>query len=224
MAVKKSNFKKSLKEPDEFITFSSRMLKNIVENKNKFYALAGGIVGIALLVLLFGYLSEKSANQALYQLNNTMAKYAIKDSAKAPDTVKRELQQLVDEYERHAGGKFAQLELANLYFKEGDYDQAITHYRKAAGDFRDEPLLQKLSKSGLGYSLEAKEAYEEAAECFEFVAAGGNDALADEALFALGRLYAALGDSDKQANVSKRLMEDYPNSLYFELVKEKTAQ
>jgi tetratricopeptide (TPR) repeat protein len=224
MAAKRSNFRKSLKGPDEFVTLSSRILQSVVAYKKHALAAIGGIFLLVVAVLLFGYFSEKSEKHALLRLSQIMAKYADQDASQEMSEIKDELRQFIDGYGRYSGGKFARLELANLYFSEGDYDQAIELYGRSAKDFQSVAFMKMLAKSGLGYSLEAKGEYEKAVECFESVAANSKDAMADEALFSLGRLYAALGNSEKQSEASSRLIEEYPDSLYVDLVKEKAAQ
>ena len=222
MVAKRKNFKKSLKEPDEFITLSSRILQHVIAHKHKVLSVSGGIVFLVLVVLLVGYFSEKSQKRALFRLSQIMTQYADPTSQDTTE-IKEALQQLADNSGRYLGGKFAGLELANLYYKEGNYEQAVQCYGRAVKDFQGISPVGLLAKSALGYSLEAKGEYEKAIECFESVAANPESIMVDEALFTLGRLYAAKGNSEKQSEVSRRLMENYPNSFYLDLVKEQSA-
>jgi tetratricopeptide (TPR) repeat protein len=183
-----------------------------------------GVFVLVVVGLIFGYFSEKSEKRALLQLSQIMAKYADQNASPEMSEIKDELRQFIDDYDRYSGGKFARLELANLYFNEGDYDQAIELYGRSAKDFQSVAFMKMLAKSSLGYSLEAKGEYEKAVECFEAVAANSKNAMADEALFSLGRLYAALGNSEKQSEASNRLIEKHPDSFYIDLVNEKSAQ
>ena len=224
MAAKRRNFKKSLKEPDEFITLSSRLLQFLVVYKNQVLTALGGIILLVLAVLLFGYFSEKSEKHAFFQLGQIMAKYTDRDASQEMTEIKGELQQLIHGSARYSGGKFARLELAHLFFNEGDFDQAVELYGRAVKDFQGIPIMKMLVESDLGYCLEAKGDYEKAVECFESVVADSSDVMADEALFTLERLYAALGNSEKQSEVSSRLVKEHPDSFYIDLVKEKLAQ
>ena len=47
--------------------------------------------------------------------------------------------------------------------------------------------------------------------------------LKDEALYNLGRLYARLGKAEKSKAAYDKILSDYPDSLYIELVKETKA-
>ena len=46
----------------------------------------------------------------------------------------------------------------------------------------------------------------------------------DEALFNLGVLYEKLGDTDKSHQAFKQILSSYPNSMYFDIVKEKLSE
>ncbi|MCD6223976.1 MAG: tetratricopeptide repeat protein, partial [Deltaproteobacteria bacterium] len=70
-------------------------------------------------------------------------------------------------------------------------------------------------------SYEEKNDYKSAASYFKLIVSGNDLFMKDEALFNLGRLYAAMGESDKSRNAFVNIKENYPDSFYIELVKEK---
>ncbi len=223
MAAKRSNYRKSLKEPDEFITLSSRLLIQAMAHKKQIIVATTGFIGVALVVLFFHYFSEKAANRSLLQLSHAMAKYTGSDTLAELDDVKDELLGIAENYGRYSGGKFARLELANLYFKGGEFKAAVDLYRQSVNDFKGYPLVEILAKSGLGYALEATGESEEATKWFESIAANSDDIMADEALFALNRLYATTGDGEKQTATLGQLIDQYPDSFYIKLAKEKAS-
>ena len=58
---------------------------------------------------------------------------------------------------------------------------------------------------------------------FERIANSDNPVAQDVALFNLGRLYAELGDADKSRTAYRRLISEFQESVYYELVNEKLA-
>jgi TolA-binding protein len=45
----------------------------------------------------------------------------------------------------------------------------------------------------------------------------------DEALFNLGRLYAAMGENEKSTAAFKKIVSDYTDSIYIELARERVS-
>jgi tetratricopeptide (TPR) repeat protein len=75
----------------------------------------------------------------------------------------------------------------------------------------------------LGYAYEAKKEYETALEYFEKISMGSDPVLRAEALFNMGRLYAALGNAEKSQQAYRKIVADSPQSFYAELAKERTG-
>jgi len=83
--------------------------------------------------------------------------------------------------------------------------------------------VEYLVLSGLGYSYAAKQEYQEAATYFEKIASGPESIMKDEALFNLGSIYHALGNPEKSKEFYKKIVSEYPDSIYSELAKDKVA-
>ena len=190
---KKVSRKKLLKEPDEFITFSGKLIQFGMQHQKQI-TYAVGIV-IALIVLFAGYrfFSARSENKAMSVLNQAVAKYemAIKtgNANQAYQSVAEDFQKILSQYENRDGGKLAGVIFANICFEAGEYNRSIELYAKAQDDFRDHPIFYNLILSGLGYAYEQINENERAASYFEKIVASDNQALHAEALFNLGVLY-----------------------------------
>ena len=112
---------------------------------------------------------------------------------------------------------------ANICYESGDYDTAIANYTKALREFSDDPSITLFIQSSLGYAYEAKQDFQTATTYFEQVASSPNTFLKDEALYNLGRLYAKTGDAEKSKKAFDSILSDHPNSIYVEMVEEKTT-
>lgn len=225
MAIKRYKGKKSLKQPDEFITFSSKLLQHVIQHKTKFiYALAG-IVFVVLTISALAYFSRKAEDRSLLLLNQAMARYESvqveSDLVTAYNIVKEDLEAITDTYKNKAGGKLANFYLAGCSFAAGDFQQAETLYQKSVSDFSGIVPFEALAKSGLGYCLEQQGNREAAAEIFSNMPDSADSLMGDEILFALGRQYAAIGKIARQMKTAEKLVETYPQSIYINILKEK---
>ncbi len=227
MAKNKKTRKQLLKEPDKFMTFSSRLIEELKNHKVQ----AAWTLGIFIIVLIvisgFLYQSNRAEYNSFVMLEQCMAKYrmAVKTDGQvnAYHNVKDDFQKIIDKYPKKTGGKLTQVVFANICYNAADFDNAIEIYNKALGSFGDSPSLRNLILSSLGYSYEGKKDYKKAAANFEMIVSGSGLIMKDEAYFNLGRLYAEMDDKVKSIEAFKKILSDYPGSIYIDLVKERIA-
>jgi tetratricopeptide (TPR) repeat protein len=216
--------RKSLKEPDEFISFSSKLLQRALLYKTKL--IAAGMVLLGMMILVSGilYLSEKAENKGSLLLSRAMNRYAVakKDSGpeKAYEVVSADFQKILDEYSGKNCGKFARINFAAICFQSAKFDKAITLYTQAMDDFKAVPFFKNMAVRGLGYTYEEKKEYTKAAELFESLSTDPNAIMVDEALFTLGRLYGLLGNNDKRSQVMGKISDNYPESIYKDMARQ----
>lgn len=216
--------KKSLKEPDEFISFSSRMLQLAVAHKTKTIWAVTGFLGIVLITSGIHYYSQKAENKGSETLTRIMNQYESSERMSGPkiayETVMKDFQKLLEDYSQKDCGKFARLLFAGISFRAGDIDNAIPLFSQSKKDYDREPFLKNIAAIGLGYAYENKKEYSKAAEVFEALSSDPNLIMADEAMFALGRLYGLMQKNDLRAQVMGKLKSNYPNSIYKDLYSE----
>ena len=224
MAIKRYS-RKSLKQPDEFITFSSRLLKTVVLHRNKVVSALAGIVAVVLIVSGVGYFSKKRETSAFMLLNKAVAEYESLQKEGSPseayEAAKNSLEEIVKTYGNKMGGKLANLYLADCSFSAGEFSRAEELYRKAVKDFSGKAPFDYLAKSSIGYSLEQQGKYEEAADVFSEISSDDGSIMGDESLFALSREYGFMGNTDLQFESARKLMGAYPQSIYVNVLKEK---
>jgi len=227
MAKKKITRKELLNEPDEFISFSSRLLDLIATHKLKilYFICALALIGIALSG--YGYFSLKSEGRAFAMLEKAKMDYVVslgKDGPeKALHEVKDDFMQIIEKYSGNHGGKMASLELANIYYNSGDMDLSIEQYGKALNAFNDNNAVKCWILSSLGYAYEAKNDFKSAINHFEMIISEPNNFLKDEALFNLGRLFAVMGDEKKSKAAYQKIISDFKESFYLEIAKERVS-
>jgi tetratricopeptide (TPR) repeat protein len=219
--------KRDLQDPDEFMTFWTKFFDFTVRHKIKVLcALISVVVLIFVATFVVIYL-KKAENKAFYLLQQGIAKYQTLVNEGKPDKAYQEAEKdfglIMEKYSGRKGGKLARFTYAGMCYTAGDYDKAITNFKKSLLDLNDEPFLKNLILSGLGYSYKAKNDYKTSAKYFEMIVTTSDDGIKDEALFNLGELYAAIGDKKKSIEAFKKILSDYPESMYTEIVREKVA-
>jgi len=229
MAIKKKvSRKKLLKEPDEFLTLSARLFQFVVKHKYQMLATLGGVILIVLAVSGWSYHSHQRANESLAQLQKSWNRYETlrngkdKDPVLAFQEVRAEFEQLIADSGDKPGGKMARVIFADICFDAGEADKAIALYKSALEDFT-QPFYRDQILNGLGYAYEAKKEYNTALEYFEKISVGSDPVLKAEALFNMGRLYAALGNAEKSQQAYQKIVADSPQSFYAELAKERSG-
>ena len=229
MAKKQKKTRKELlKEPDEFLTFSAKMLNFIMENKKQIGYGAGVVVAVILIISGFRFFSNRAENSASELLQNSVAKYSALISTNTPpdkayQDISEDFKLILDKYGSKQAGKKARLMYANVCYAGGDYEQARDLYNQALKDFEEHPLIHLEILTSLGYVHGQLNDHAAAVDYFEKVAAGSEKIMRDEALFQLGLLYEKLGEPQKSKTAFETLVSDHQNSIYFDMAKEKIA-
>jgi predicted negative regulator of RcsB-dependent stress response len=217
--------KKELNEPDEFISLSGRFLQFVLENKVQMISGAGVLFALVIIFIGFHYNSLQNENKASALLASTMIKYQslVKDMgpAKAFEDIKNDFNAIQEKYSRTVAGEFAQVNMANIYYDSGDYENAAAQYEKALKIFQDDPTFKNIILNGLGCSYEALNKNDLAIKYFEMIVLGPSNIMKGEALFNLGRIYALMEENTKSIDSFKQLISDHEDCIYIELAKER---
>jgi len=224
--IKKTR-KELLKEPDEFITISGKLIGFMVAYKNQLTYALGIIVALALIFSGFRFFSIRSEKRASELLGQGLAKYEkLRTDAQpleAYDQVSADFQLILDKYGSKQNGKIARLMYANICYEAGKYVQAIKLYKSSLKDFEKHPAIQKQVVSSLGYAYEQQEDYTSAASYFEKLSAAPDTSMRSEALYRLGWLYDKLGQPEKSKEAYNKIISDHQDFIYIDLVKERMS-
>jgi len=226
MAKKKVTRKELLNEPDEFITFSAKLLKIMATYKVQLSYGIGLLILIGIIYSGTSYFSYRSESRAFAVLEKTMKNYEILREKNGPEKAFKEVNndfvKIIDKYSGNRGGKIARIEFANISINAGDTDGAIALYRKALEDFNDDKTLKNIILSGLGYAYEEKNDSKSAVKYFEMIVSESDAFLKDEALFNLGRIYAAMGNKKMSRDAYKKIVSEFADSFYLAIAKERS--
>ena len=217
--------KQLLKEPDEFITTTGRIIQ-WGQQYARLLTIAGGIIAILLVVVTtYRYYDNWVENKAFLLLDEVVRKYetqkASSDIMEAYQSTKEDFETLIQKYDNTDGGQVAMFVFAGISNDAGDADRAIELYEAGLNYFKSESGYQNFILSGLGYAYERNHDVNKAAGYFQKIVDGSDPAVKDLALFNLGRLYQQMGDIEKSKAAYTRLTNEYTDSMYYEVAKEK---
>jgi len=219
--------KELLKKPDEFLTLSARMLQFALGHRTQVTWSVAALLCVLLVSAAVGYLINMAEGKASQMLNQSMAKYAdslkVDGPVEAASDVENDFEAILDKYSSRDAARFARLIYADICFNAGLLERAVDLYQAALEDFGTMQPYRNLILTSLGIAYEENQDYDAAVQHFERIIGSGEALMKDEALFALGRLYAALEQTDRSREAYSQLIEEYPGSFQAEIARDKTA-
>jgi tetratricopeptide (TPR) repeat protein len=228
MAKKRKKTRKELlREPDEFMTISGKLIGFAVDHKNQLAYALGIIVILALIISGYRFFSIRAENNAAALLDKNLTKYNSLKADKQPDEVYGEVsadfQFILDKYKGKESAKLARIIYANICYNAGKYKQAIELFKTALTDFAKYPMIHQQILSNLGYAYEQEKDYSTAVGYFEKISTAPEPIMRDEALFHLGRLYDKLGENEKSQEAYNKILTDHQDFIYIDLVTERMS-
>lgn len=221
----KKTRKELLREPDEFITITGKLIGFAVDHKNQLIYALGIIVVLTLIFSGYRFFSIRSENNASALLDQGLLKYNGLKTEKQPDEIYSEVSEdfkfILKKYKGKESAKLARLIYANICYNAGKYKLAIELYKKALLDFNKNPTIYSQILSNLGYAYEQEKDYSTAVGYFEKIVSAPKPIMRDEALYHLGRLYDKLGEKEKSREAYNKILTDHQDFIYIDLVKER---
>ncbi len=223
----KKTRKELLKEPDEFMTLTGKVIEFAASHRTQLTYGLGIILALTIVIAGIRLFSTRAENKASAMLDLSMTEYNSLKAQKKPDevysAVSGSFQKILQAYGGKDSGKLARLIYANICYDAGKYEQAIKLYNTSLKDFEDQPMIRGQILSSLGYAYEQQKEYSTAVGYFEKISSAPEQLLRDEALFHLGRLYNKLGQSEKSKAAYQKILSDHPDFIYIDIVKEQIS-
>jgi tetratricopeptide (TPR) repeat protein len=225
MAKKRVTRKQLLKEPDEFITSTGKLIGWARENSRSLGIGAGIFFALIIGLSAYIYFNERRASTAQMMFSQALTKYQTeldkKGNVEALAAVRADFDLLISKYGNLPAGKLGRVFYGHVSNSGLDYDKAIGHYQKALDDFGGESSLTNIILNGLATAHHEKGEYPQAIERYRKILEGSTIILKDVALFNLGKLYEQIGEAEKSREAYQQLSTDFPDSMYANIVREK---
>jgi tetratricopeptide (TPR) repeat protein len=224
MTAKKKTRKQLLKEPDEFITLTGQAITFVTGYQKQISYLLCTIMAIAMIFFGYRFFAQRAETKAFTRLGQTQSKYdTLKKTTSetaAYSQVSEAFQSIIDKYGGNAAGKLARVMYANISYEAQQYEKAIALYKQSLNDFKDDQLVYNMVLSNLGHAYQRVDDEQNAAAYFEKAASATDSPIREEALFNLGLMYEKLGETAKSQKMLQEILNNHPDSIYFDLVEE----
>ena len=224
MAAKKKTRKQLLKEPDEFITFTSKAITFFTAYQKQISYILSTIVVIAVIFFGYRFFAQRAEIKAFTLLGQTQSKYnTLKETSSetaAYNQVSEAFQNIIKKYGGNAAGKFARLIYANICYDAAQYEKAIALYKQSLNDFKDDKFVHNMILSNLGYAYQRVNDGQNAIAYFEKAASATALPIREEALFNLGLMYEKSGEDAKSQKVLNEILNTSPDSIYADMIEE----
>ena len=228
MATKKRVIRKKMKEPDQFITFSTKAMKYINENRKELtLAIGVAVVAIIISIVIYSVLKtqKEEASFMFGQISEIMQKPVIaKEEAKEQElpegfetyeTMDKKIEDamkainsLKDKYSSSSVSKLATLYKSSLYLQDNKIDDAVMSaelYLKEQSD----SSLNFLAQEILGYSYETKGDKEKALGMFENMSKTENKIIKAYGIYHSARILESLNKIDEAKDKYNEIVKDY---------------
>lgn len=206
MAAKLS--KKELMGPDAFQSTMENLKDYIEENKTRFYVIVLAII-LAILIavgIYFYWSNYQSSALRLY----AKAQDNLTKNKEKPDVAKNSIpifKELVDKYPYSWSAKTALYNLGNIYYEQGDIDNAIKSYKSYLSvTSSDNAGIRFMALTSLGYCYESKKDYKSALDYFQQAQKSNNTGFEAIGYRNIARIY-------EQINDKKKALENYQSAL-----------
>ena len=232
--LSKKAIKQELAQPDEFISRGEQALQHLVDNRNRYLMVLGGLVAILVIVNIIGYFID-SKNEAIskafaeaLEVYNAEVVESEEDAGggeKSPDKLTFatsgekhtaavvKLRAMTNDHGSSSYGNVARFYLANSLFMLKQYDKALTTYQEfleTGGESVDQ--FQFLAYHNIAQCYDSKGELEKAIEAYQTILAMEGDAWKDEANFRIAQIYKRQGKIQESIKLLLELQEKYPDS------------
>jgi len=200
--------KKNLKE-DKLVTFYFNAQTWIGENSKIIIIAATAIVFIIAATFLYNNSKLKNESTASVELSKAVSAFQENDIPKALPL----LNNIVENYGNTRSGKLATFYLANSFFKNGDYENALNNFKKFSSGFKGDDLIKSSAMAGIAACYEQQGDYVKAAEQYVKTAKKFNKNFKAPAyLVKAARCYNLAQNSEKAIEILDQIIEQYPES------------
>ncbi len=223
MAAKLS--KKDLKQPDAFQSTVEVIQDYILENQKRFYAIVTAIVLAAIIAFsIYMYWNNyQSSAREMYAKAQANVARNIETPEDAMNNIKI-YQELINKYPHSWSARMAHYHIGNLYYNLGDFDKAISDYKKfVSSRISDQAGIKFLALTSIGYCYEAKKDFNSALEYFQKAQESNNVGFESIGFRNMGRAYEQLNDNKSALENYKKALEKTTDPAMVIFIKHKIS-
>jgi len=228
----KKTSRKELREPDDFISFTTKAIEWASEQK---FALIIGSVALALVILgSYGFRwyqvsKDKAASADFFEAKEILkapVNPAIGDSEGVPlektfasnkEKFEDALEKMERVYKAHSASHAALLAtyfIGELHRKMGNYEKAAQYLKEYLNEEGEEAELAAFAWEGIAATLESQGKLSEAREQYRRLTKPPYHMQPDRGFYHLARLEQIEGNKEEAAKKFKEILEKYPETIF----------
>ena len=209
MAAKRNRPTKRELEEDQFVEWMVQASDYVKERGRTF---AAGAAAVVVIILAVNYV-QASRESARTEAATLLGEALMAEQGGQQDQAIRLGEQLLSEYGGTSASAHGTVMLGNRYFNQGRYAEAETLYQTYLTDYGDLDVLVFAAWRGVAACYEALEQYDKAAAKYaEYANVHAGNMAASLALMDAARCYGAMGDTQRQRDLLKRVTRDFASS------------
>ncbi|MCK4417430.1 MAG: tetratricopeptide repeat protein [Candidatus Latescibacteria bacterium] len=194
---------------DKFITTVMKLAGTIQRNSKRF-AIGTAVVLVAVVVVVV--ITQHRKRQQV-QATEVLGEAQMAKWVGETDEVEKLYQRVTQQFGGTRSSGEAWVALGNLYFKEGQVNEAKTAFQRYLKKYSDDPILTYTAWSGIAACLEEEGRYSEAAQKHRSFADRHQDsAWATRALWDACRCFRLSGEFQEAKMVLQQIIDLYPDS------------
>lgn len=223
MAKKKIKRKELLKEPDEFLTFSSRLFYWI-HTHQRHLAYAGAVIlGLFALYMAgyfyYGHLNKQGQTHYNLAYQTMTSNMKPDNDPKKWEEAERLFKKVVKDYSLSKVSRLALPEAAYAAYRQKRYDEAISLYANFLHKIGDDPQYRILTQIALATCYEAKGELAKAAKQLEPITQDMTSPFRELAMMNLARVYRLEHKQKDAKKILEQFVKQFPDSPFLPMVK-----
>jgi len=215
--------KELLKEPDEFLTLSSRFF-NWVTTHQRHLAYVGIVVAGLFVLYMAGYFYYRHVNkeaQGRYNEAYELLASSMKPDAKLKSWEKTEdlFMEIINKYSLSKVSRLALPQAAYAAYRQKKYDEAIGLYKKFLAKMGQEADYRMLTQMALAACYEEEKDYGRSIQLLEPISQEKANPFRELAMIGLARVYRLADRKEDAMRTLKVFVVQFPDSPFLPIVK-----
>lgn len=206
-----------LKETDQFLSFSEKALLFFSEYKSTLAIAALGAVIVGGAVLGFRYNHQVNALR-METWFSEMEQTLKEDKDKKPGDLIAGLIKKLEQFSSGPQKQRATLLLAEAYYLNKQYDEAISYYTEVTDKSSPDLLQNSLAQIGLAYSHEGKKDYKKAIGAYKALIDGRSEFPRFHVYLSLSRCYELDNDTKNALLILREMKTKFQGHAQINLV------
>jgi tetratricopeptide (TPR) repeat protein len=233
MARGKKSKKKLLKEPDEFISTTTRILQFIGQHRRWVMIFICGVVSVSLICLFIrGHIKKMESeakevySQAYQQFRDALDGFLLEEGSKERfESALKGFDRIIAEFPKTSSAIMAKLYRGHCLYQLGRYDEAIKAYEEFLSIRPKEMSITPYVMQSLALAYRAKGDFRESNRWFQkILEKEGGGAMRRSILLEIGRNHELLKETDQAIKVYEELLKEYPDDRSLNPVKDRISQ